>query len=113
MGTTESPLTRLENGNKKFVDDPHFQQVRQTVYSMPKQQPYAIVLSCSDSRVPPEMVFGEWLSLGNLFVIRVAGNVVDPAGLGSIEYAAKVLNARLIFVLGHEKCGAVDAAIKQ
>jgi carbonic anhydrase len=75
-----------------------------------EQQPYAIILSCSDSRVPPELVFDE--TLGRLFVIRVAGNVIDPVALGSIEYGAKVLGARLLVVLGHEHCGAVKAAAK-
>ena len=73
------------------------------------QQPYAIILACADSRVAPELVFDE--TIGDLFVIRVAGNVVDPDVLGSIEYAVEHLHARLIVVLGHEKCGAVTAAI--
>lgn len=74
------------------------------------QHPYAIILSCSDSRVPPELVFDE--GLGDLFGIRVAGNVLNDEGLGSIEYGVDVLDARLIVVLGHQSCGAVDAAIK-
>src|SRR5262245_10338031 len=74
------------------------------------QQPYAIILSCSDSRVPPELVFDE--GLGDLFGIRVAGNVLNNEGLGSIEYGVDVLGARLILVLGHQSCGAVDAAMK-
>lgn len=114
LQNSEDPLMlRLIRGNQNFVANTHFRSERQRVYSQEKQTPYAIVLSCSDSRVPPEVVLGEWLSLGNLFVIRVAGNVVDPAALGSIEYGAQELKAKLIFVLGHEKCGAVEAAIKQ
>jgi carbonic anhydrase len=74
------------------------------------QHPYAIILSCSDSRVPPELVFDE--GLGDLFGIRVAGNVLNNEGLGSIEYGVDVLGARLIVVLGHQSCGAVDAAMK-
>jgi carbonic anhydrase len=74
------------------------------------QHPYAIILSCSDSRVPPELVFDE--GLGDLFGIRVAGNVLNNEGLGSIEYGVDVLGARLILVLGHQSCGAVDAAMK-
>src|SRR5205085_9309530 len=74
------------------------------------QQPYAIVLTCSDSRVPPELVFDE--SLGKLFVVRVAGNVTDPVALGSVEYAAVVEAARLLVVLVHESCGAVKATLK-
>jgi carbonic anhydrase len=74
------------------------------------QHPFAIILSCSDSRVPPELVFDE--GLGDLFIVRVAGNVLNDEGLGSIEYAVDILGARLIVVLGHQSCGAVDAAIK-
>ncbi|MBI1919543.1 MAG: carbonic anhydrase [Geobacter sp.] len=73
------------------------------------QKPYAIVLSCSDSRVPPEIIFDK--GLGEIFVVRVAGNVVDPVTLGSIEYAAEHLGSPLIVVLGHERCGAVTAAV--
>jgi carbonic anhydrase len=74
------------------------------------QHPFAIILSCSDSRVPPEIVFDE--GLGDLFGVRVAGNVLNNEGLGSIEYGVDVLGARLIVVLGHQSCGAVDAAMK-
>ena len=74
------------------------------------QHPFAIILSCSDSRVPPEIVFDE--GLGDLFIVRVAGNVLNDEGLGSIEYAVDILGARLVVVLGHQSCGAVDAAMK-
>jgi len=74
------------------------------------QHPFAIILSCSDSRVPPEIVFDE--GLGDLFIVRVAGNVLNDEGLGSMEYAVDILGARLIVVLGHQSCGAVDAAMK-
>ena len=74
------------------------------------QHPFAIILSCSDSRVPPEIVFDE--GLGDLFIVRVAGNVLNNEGLGSIEYGVDILGARLIVVLGHQSCGAVDAAMK-
>src|ERR1043166_5140853 len=74
------------------------------------QHPYAIILSCSDSRVPPEIVVDE--GLGDLFIVRVAGNVLNDEGLGSIEYGVEVLGARLIVVLGHQSCGAVDASMK-
>ena len=73
------------------------------------QQPYAIVIACSDSRVIPESVFGA--GIGELFVIRVAGNVMDDHQLGSVEYAASHLGVKLIVVMGHNHCGAVDAAI--
>jgi len=74
------------------------------------QHPYAVVVSCSDSRVPPELLFDE--GFGKLFVIRVAGNIVGPHELGSIEYAVKKLGTQLILVLGHTECGAVHAAIE-
>ena len=74
------------------------------------QHPFAIILSCSDSRVPPETVFDE--GLGDLFIVRVAGNILNEEGLGSIEYGVEILGARLILVLGHQSCGAVDAAMK-
>jgi carbonic anhydrase len=72
------------------------------------QEPHTIVLSCSDSRVSPELVFDQ--SLGDLFVVRSAGNIADPVGLGSIEYAVDHLHSTLLVVLGHQKCGAVAAA---
>jgi carbonic anhydrase len=74
------------------------------------QAPFAVIVGCADSRTPPEHLFGR--GLGELFVVRVAGNTVDTAALGSIEYAVAVLGAPLIFVLGHSKCGAVEAATK-
>jgi carbonic anhydrase len=74
------------------------------------QHPFAIILSCSDSRVPPEVIFDQ--GLGDLFIVRIAGNVLNDEGLGSIEYGVDVLAARLIVVLGHQSCGAVDAAMK-
>ena len=74
------------------------------------QHPFAVVVSCSDSRVPPELLFDQ--ALGDLFVVRVAGNVVTPVELGSIEYAVEHLNVPLIMVLGHEECGAVTAAVE-
>jgi carbonic anhydrase len=74
----------------------------------PCQQPLAAILSCADSRVPPELVFDQ--GLGDLFVIRVAGNTADDVALGSLEYAVEHLGVRLVMVLGHERCGAVQAA---
>lgn len=72
------------------------------------QHPFAVVVSCSDSRVPPELLFDQ--ALGDLFVVRVAGNVVDPIELGSVEYAVEHLKTPLVVVLGHERCGAVTTA---
>jgi len=74
------------------------------------QNPCAVIITCSDSRVPPELIFNQ--GLGDLFVIRVAGNVIDKIELGSVEYAVKYLNTTLIVVMGHEHCGAVEAAVK-
>jgi carbonic anhydrase len=74
------------------------------------QHPFAVILGCADSRVPPELLFDQ--GLGDLFVIRVAGNLVDDDVLGSIEYAVEHLDTKLIMVLGHEKCGAVSAAVE-
>ncbi len=73
------------------------------------QKPFAVILTCSDSRVPPELLFDQ--GLGDLFVIRVAGNIVDPVAVGSVEYAVEHLNTPLVVVMGHEKCGAVQAAV--
>lgn len=107
----EDPLTRLRHGNDRFVSgeiEPRdFAAERKELAT--EQHPYAIVLACADSRVPPEIVFDE--SLGQLFVVRVAGNVADPVVLGSIEYAVEHLGAHLLVVLGHENCGAVKAAL--
>ncbi|NUN68686.1 MAG: carbonic anhydrase [Bacteroidetes bacterium] len=105
-----SNLNRLSEGNKRFVSGtPKRKEVaaqrRETVNG---QHPYAIVITCSDSRVPPEMIFDE--SVGQLFVIRLAGNVVDSLALGSVEYAVEHLHAHTLLVLGHESCGAVKAA---
>lgn len=86
------------------------QAAKRRVELAKSQHPFAIILSCSDSRVPPEIVFDE--GLGDLFIVRVAGNVLNDEGLGSVEYGVDVLGARLIVVLGHQSCGAVDAAMK-
>src|SRR6185436_19402433 len=74
------------------------------------QQPFAILLGCSDSRVPAEIVFDQ--GLGDLFVIRIAGNVVAPSGVGSVEFAAEKFGTRLVVVLGHSQCGAVVATVE-
>jgi carbonic anhydrase len=108
----DAALKRLMEGNKRFVKTHvthHALTIKETREALVKgQRPYAIILSCSDSRVPPEIVFDE--TLGRLFVVRVAGNIIDPVVLGSIEYAVEHLGPTLIMVLGHEACGAVAAA---
>jgi carbonic anhydrase len=109
----DEALQKLMDGNKRYVDN----QMTGTKLcdlsirtSLAKsQKPYAIVLTCSDSRVPPEILFDK--GLGEIFVIRVAGNIPDPVVLGSIEYAAEHLGSPLIMVLGHERCGAVKATV--
>jgi len=102
----------LIEGNKRFVEGkllhPNQSTERRTEVTS-GQKPFAVILTCSDSRVPPEIIFDQ--GLGDLFVIRTAGHVVDDIALASIEYAVEHLYVGLIVVLGHEKCGAVDAAV--
>lgn len=109
----QEALAKLKDGNIRFVSGKHQHtgdslEVVKTLAA--GQKPYAIILTCSDSRLSPELLFDS--GLGDLFVIRVAGNVTDPIILGSIEYAAEHLGTPLVIVLGHEKCGAVKAAVE-
>jgi len=111
--SADDALARLMAGNKRYVL--HREQHPDASIARRKaleagQHPFAVILGCADSRVPPELLFDQ--GLGDLFVIRVAGNIVDDAVLGSIEYAVEHLGTRLIVVLGHEKCGAVSAAVE-
>ena len=98
-------------GNKRFAEGKT--AVRDVVAARaktgPAQHPYVMVLCCSDSRLSPELVFDQ--NLGDLFVVRTAGNVADPIALGSLEYAVDHLGSRMLVVLGHEKCGAVSATL--
>lgn len=107
-------LRALLEGNARFAagkpQHPNQDAARRTALRS-EQHPLAVILSCSDSRVPPTVIFDQ--GLGDLFVIRVAGNTVDDLGLASIEYAVKTLGTRLIVVLGHDNCGAVAAAINE
>jgi carbonic anhydrase len=105
--TADEALKKLLDGNRNFLKDPNGMSNRQALAA--GQKPYAIILSCSDSRVPPELIFEK--GLGEVFVIRVAGNIPDPIILGSIEYAAEQFGTPLIVVLGHTRCGAVSAAV--
>jgi carbonic anhydrase len=112
--TADEALQKLMDGNKNYVATKldHLQEQSTSAARAAlagSQKPYAIILTCSDSRVPPEIIFDK--GLGELFVIRVAGNVPDPVVLGSIEYAAEHLGSPLIMVLGHERCGAVTATV--
>jgi carbonic anhydrase len=97
-----------ENAGMTFLGMSAEQAAKRRTELAKSQHPFAIIVSCSDSRVPPEIVFDQ--GLGDLFIFRVAGNVIDDHGLGSIEYAVDHLNVRLIVVLGHQSCGAVRAA---
>ncbi len=109
----DEALARLLAGNQRYVagkpSQDHRDPARRTEVAK-GQHPIAVIVSCSDSRVPPEIVFDQ--GLGDLFVVRVAGNVVGDDELGSIEYAVEHLGPRLVLVLGHERCGAVDATVK-
>lgn len=111
--TPDEALARLKEGNKRYVSAPELcersmSERRAAVAN--SQQPYAVILTCADSRVAPELVFGG-TGLGDLFVCRNAGNVADVSALGSIEYAIEHLKSPLIVVMGHERCGAVGAAV--
>jgi carbonic anhydrase len=109
----EEALARLMSGNARYVEGyaahPHADAPRRLEVSA-TQRPFAVVLACADSRVAPELIFDQ--GLGDLFVIRVAGNVVDDAVLASIEYAVIHLGSTLVMALGHERCGAVKATIE-
>jgi carbonic anhydrase len=109
----DEALQQLMDGNKHYVENKLTNGLRSNDASRAalatSQKPYAIILSCSDSRVPPEIIFDK--GLGEIFVVRVAGNIPDPVILGSIEYAAEHLGSPLIMVLGHERCGAVKATV--
>ncbi|MEJ2298521.1 MAG: carbonic anhydrase [Woeseiaceae bacterium] len=115
MISAADALHRLRDGNRRFVN-----AERSNVESLSEgrraelaasQDPFAVILACSDSRVPVELIFDQ--GLGDLFVIRVAGNIVAPSQIGSIEYAASQLGTRLVVVLGHSNCGAVDATLAE
>jgi len=104
---------KLIDGNKRYVDakPSHPNQTAQHRSEVAKgQHPFAAIVSCADSRVPPEILFDQ--GLGDLFVIRLAGNILNDAALGSLEYAVEHLGVKYIMVLGHERCGAVDATLK-
>lgn len=107
------PLEKLKVGNERYVTSTtvcHNDWTAKRAAVVDTQKPFAIIISCSDSRVPPEIIFDQ--TLGHLFVVRVAGNIVDDFAIGSIEYGVSVLGAKLILVLGHAGCGAVEAALK-
>ena len=115
MVTAVEALERLKEGNQRYVSgavaSPRRLDHAQRESLAKQQSPFAIILGCSDSRVPAEMVFDQ--GLGDLFVIRVAGNIVAPSQIGSIEFAAEQFGTRLVVVMGHSQCGAVIASIDQ
>jgi len=111
--SAEQGLRRLIEGNKRFVEGKaRFPTVcKETLAALAKgQHPYATILGCADSRVPPELIFDA--NFGELFIIRVAGNVISPEIMGSIQYAGSHLHTPLFLILGHEGCGAVKAAME-
>jgi len=108
-------LSRLREGNARYAADLRsldslLSHRRKAALSAAQQEPWAIILGCSDSRVPAEVVFDQ--GLGDLFVIRVAGNVVAPSQIGSVEFAAARFGTRLVVVMGHTHCGVVQAALE-
>ena len=115
MILAEKALALLQEGNRRFVSDI---SNRDAITSRARrlelaasQEPFAAILGCSDSRVPVEIVFDQ--GLGDLFVIRVAGNIVAPSLIGSVEFAAEQFGTRLVVVLGHTQCGAIEATLQQ
>lgn len=111
--TPDHALQRLMEGNQRFINgkrqNPHQDRTRLAEVAK-TQKPFASILSCADSRVPSEIIFDQ--GFGDLFICRVAGNIATPEEIGSLEFGALVLGAKLIMVMGHERCGAVDATIK-
>jgi carbonic anhydrase len=115
MIPARAALERLREGNRRFASDtrshgPLTGQARRDELTQ-GQEPFAIILGCSDSRVPAELVFDQ--GLGDLFVIRVAGNIVAPSQVGSVEFAAALFGTRLVVVLGHTQCGAIKATLDE
>jgi carbonic anhydrase len=115
MLTARQALQRLREGNARFVadelsPDTNLSHARR-IATVEGQAPFAIILGCSDSRVPAEMVFDQ--GLGDLFVIRIAGNIVASSQVGSVEFAAARFGTRLVVVLGHSQCGAIEATLEE
>jgi carbonic anhydrase len=107
-------LDRLREGNRRFVANTHGADAKpplRPAQVADGQEPFAIILGCSDSRVPAEIIFDQ--GLGDLFVIRVAGNIVAPSQIGSVEFAATTFGTRLVVVMGHSQCGAIHVTLEQ
>jgi carbonic anhydrase len=115
MIPAQEALQRLRDGNARFaagkIDRGAFEHETRRKETLAGQSPFAIVLGCSDSRVSPEMVFDQ--GIGDLFVVRVAGNIAARSQVGSIEFAAQLFSVRLIVVLGHSRCGAIEAVVDE
>jgi carbonic anhydrase len=113
MVNAQEALVLLREGNRRFVSEVRSRGPSRALRTKlaAGQSPFAAILGCSDSRVPVEIVFDQ--GLGDLFVIRVAGNIVAPSQIGSVEFAAEQFGTRLVVVLGHSNCGAVQATIEQ
>jgi len=115
MISAREALARLREGNRRFVSGARSAAMLASPSRRSElaagQAPFAIILGCSDSRVPAEIVFDQ--GLGDLFVIRVAGNIVAPSQIGSVEFAADRFETRLVVVLGHSRCGAVEAMLEE
>src|SRR6266480_4725784 len=114
MVTATKALVRLQEGNRRFIANQttseSLDQARRASLAT-RQEPFAIILGCSDSRVPAELVFDQ--GFGDLFVIRVAGNIVAPSQVGSVEFAAARFGTRLVVVMGHSQCGAIIATLEE
>ncbi len=115
MISPQAALERLREGNQRFASgvrsiDTLLSQAQRSEL-VGGQEPFAVILGCSDSRVPVEIIFDQ--GLGDLFVIRVAGNIVAPSHIGSVEFAAEAFGTRLVVVLGHSSCGAVTATVDE
>jgi carbonic anhydrase len=111
MITATEALTRLREGNRRFVEAAAIGHQGHRASLAAGQEPFATILGCSDSRVPAELVFD--LGFGDLFVIRVAGNIVAPSQVGSVEFAAARFGTPLVVVMGHTQCGAITATLEE
>ena len=111
MIAAHEALERLRQGNRRFAANRGGASGTRPIEVAAGQEPFAIILGCSDSRVPAEIVFDQ--GLGDLFVIRVAGNIVAPSQVGSVEFAAERFGTRLVVVLGHSSCGAILATLEE
>ena len=112
VNSPDDALAELKNGNDRFMNDKliNTDYKEQIEHTKSDQHPHSVILSCLDSRIPPEIIFDQ--GIGNIFVARVAGNVEDPNILGSMEFATKVKGTKLIVVMGHNHCGAIKGAIE-